>query len=231
MEASDCMINRRSVRDFQTKEVSWEYISRIMDAGRVAPSAGNLQNWKFIVVQDEGKRQFVAEACVNQQWMARAPVQMVIVGEPEKARRFYGDRGADLYTPQNCAAAAQNMILEATNLGLGSCWVGAFEEVALRKIFGMPEEAVPYVVLAIGYPRSKPEEPAKFPLENLCYFGGWRSKIKNPSAFLHYYGPDIRKGIEKGKEAAGKAGKTTFEKAKDIMGNIRKKIKERKENP
>lgn len=228
MEVFECIKKRRSCRDFQTKEVNWDKVSLIVDAGRLAPSAGNLQNWKFIVVLDGGKRQSIADACVKQQWMAKAPVHIIILGEPEKGQRFYGDRGENLYTAQNCAAAAQNMMLEATNLGLASCWVGAFEEEKIRRTCGIPKDVTPYAIVVIGYAHSETKEPAKFPIETVTYFNGWRSKIRNVPAYFYYYGPDIQKGVKKTKEVASKASKTAFEKAKEVAEKIKEKLKERK---
>ena len=227
MEVFDCIKTRRSVRKFQKKEVSWDNVSMILDAGRLASSAGNLQNWKFIVVLDEAKRQAVAEACVKQLWLAEAPVQIIIVGEPEKAKRFYGERGANLYTAQNCAAAAQNMLLEAHNLGLAGCWVGAFEENAIRRIFGMPSEVIPYVIIPIGHPDEKVGEPAKFPIENVTYFNNWRGKVKDVPAYFNYYSHHVHAGAKKVKEAAKKSGKTAVEKAKQVASKIKDKLKEK----
>ena len=225
MEVFECIKTRRAVRKFEKKEVTWEEISMILDAGRLAPSSGNLQNWKFIVALDEGKKKSVAEACVNQDWIASAPVIIVVVGEHEKGKRFYGKRGAELYTSQNCAAAAQNMLLEAHNLGLGSCWVGGFNEDQIRRIFGMPEEVTPYVVIPIGYAEEEAEEPAKFPIENVTYFNGWRGKIRDVPAYFYYYSANIQKGLKKGKALAEKHGETLAEKGKELIENIKKKFK------
>ena len=93
MEVFECIKTRRAVRKFEKKEVTWDNVSMILDAGRLAPSSGNIQNWKFIVALDEGKRKAVAEACLQQWWIADAPVIIVIVGEPAKGKRFYGKRG------------------------------------------------------------------------------------------------------------------------------------------
>lgn len=225
MDVYECIKKRRSIRKFLKKEVDWEKISLILDAGRLAPSAGNLQNWKFIVVLDEGKRKSVAEACVKQSWIEGAPFMIVIVGEPQSAERFYGKRGSDLYTAQNCAAAAENMLLMATSLGLQGCWVGAFSEDMIKRIFGIPNYAEPFVILPFGYPDSEGEEPAKFPIEHVTYFNGWRGKIENPAAYMGYYSPGLQKRLKKGKAAAEKGAKKLAEKGKEIAESIKKKIK------
>jgi len=134
MEVLDCITTRRSIRKYLDKPVPWDLVSNVLEAGRFAPSCGNLQNWKFIIVLDDDKRKGLAEASLRQYWMEQAPVLLVVVAEPEKAKRYYGDRGERFYTIQNCAAVATNMMLEAHNLGLGSCWVGALMKKWLKEL-------------------------------------------------------------------------------------------------
>src|SRR3989338_1518244 len=104
MNVFECIRTRRSIRKYNDKDVPWDNIVEIMQAGKYAPFAGNIFNCKFIVVKNEDKRRAIAEASVQQYWMADAPVHIVVVGEPEKAERYYGIRGARLYTIQGCAA-------------------------------------------------------------------------------------------------------------------------------
>src|SRR3989338_6232743 len=97
----DIIKSRRSITKYLPKPVEWEYVARIIDAARHAPSCGNLQNWKFVVVLDPAKRKAIAEAAVQQYWMITAPVHIIVCAEPEKAERYYGIRGERLYTVQN----------------------------------------------------------------------------------------------------------------------------------
>ena len=101
----DLIISRRTITSFDPKFVSWEKISRVIDAGRHAPSCGNLQNWKFILVYDAEQKQKLAEALYEQYEVTGAWVLIVICGETAKAERYYGEKGKG-YTIQNCAAAA-----------------------------------------------------------------------------------------------------------------------------
>lgn len=230
MEVLECIKARRSVRKYLKKEVPWDHIASIIDAGRYAPSSGNLQNWKFIVVLDEGKRNSVSEACFHQSWMADAPVMIVVVAEFEKAEEYYKERGKVLYSAQNCAAAAQNMLLEATNLGLSSCWVSAFHPDSIKKIFGMPKGVEPQIILTIGYSDAKPDKPMKWPLENVLYFNGWRSKLKDPITYMRHYSVHTGAAVNKGKKAVQSAGKTVSEKAKEIIDKVHKKLTEEKKS-
>lgn len=176
MNVEECIKTRRSVRKYKDKAVDWDKVTRILDAGKFAPSAGNIQNWKFVVVRKENIRKKLAQAALDQDWMEVAPVHIVVVGEPEKASRFYGARGERLYTIQSCAAAVENMMLVANELELGSCWVGAFDESKVKRALNMPEGVVPQAIITIGYADEKPEMPSKVELEHTVYLDKWWAK-------------------------------------------------------
>lgn len=179
--------SRRNVKEFLPKYVDWDKISRIVDAGRHAPSCGNLQNWKFIVVLNTDKKKELADASLQQYDIINAGALIVICAEPEKAERYYGLRGERLYTVQNCAAAAQNMLLEAHSLGLAGRWIGAFEEEMAKRILKIPDEIRPQIILAVGYPKFVPEKPPKLPLESVVFFNSWRNRIRDPVKYMQYY--------------------------------------------
>ena len=210
------------------KEVSWDHISKVIDAGRMAPSAGNLQNWKFIVVMDEGRRNRMAEACLQQYWMNQAPVHIVVVAEPKIAERYYGTRGDRLYSVQNCAAAVQNMLLRAHSLRLGSCWVGAFDEKMVAKTIGLPSEARAQAVVTLGYPVDKVQEPAKYPIENVAYFEKWRGKLRNVPAYMKMYSLLWKQQAHKAKKKVEKGSEKLAVKAKDVALKIKKRIEDKK---
>jgi nitroreductase len=217
MDLLELIKTRRAVRKYLKKPVPWDDISNIAEAGRYAPSAGNLQNWKFIVVLDPDKRKALAEAALKQYWMETAPVHIVIIAEPQKAERYYGTRGERLYSVQNCAAAAQNMMLEAHNIGLASCWVGAFDEEMVKRALMIPPEARPQIILTIGYPAEQPEKPAKHPQEVVTWYNKWRGKIKDVPGYFGYYSVGLQKGLKKGKETVKEHGKRLIEKAKQRL--------------
>ena len=93
METEECILTRRSVRKYKDVKVDIDKIGKILEAGRIAPSSGNIQNWMFILVDDESKRKAIAEACFQQHWMANAPIQIVVCSKPQEAQRYYGIRG------------------------------------------------------------------------------------------------------------------------------------------
>lgn len=200
MDIMECIKVRRSVRKYKDSPVDWDKIVQILDAGKFAPSAGNIQNWKFIVVRKDEVREKLAEAASAQEWMKQAPVHIVVAGEPEKAKRFYGTRGERLYTIQNCSAVVENMLLVATELGLGSCWVGAFDESRVKRALNMVEDAVPQAIITIGYKDEEPEMPPRVELEHTVYLDRWWNKGQGYRA-KGYRSIAIKESIENTKKA------------------------------
>lgn len=207
MDVFDAIKKRRCVRKYLSVPVEWEKVGKVLDAGRMAPSAGNLQDWKFIVVLDPDKRKEVSEACMQQYWMNAAPVHIVICGEPGKVKRFYAERGEKLYSIQNCANAAQNMFLAATALGLGMAWVGAFDERMLKRALSIPDTATPYNVLVLGYPDESPGEPAKYTLENVVFLERWGNRVKDVVELTGEYSEYVKKALLKAKKLVEKITK------------------------
>jgi nitroreductase len=163
MEFSDVVNERRSVRHFKDTPVPREEIEAILQAGIAAPSAGNVQPWRFVVVGSEKARTRLAGA-LEQRWAAAAPCVIVICVDPRPSRSRYGDRGAMLYSIQDTAAAAQNMLLAAVDRGLGSCWVGAFDEDAVRTSLGIKRPITPVALLPIGHSAQTPSQQTRRPL-------------------------------------------------------------------
>lgn len=151
---------RRAVRSYRPEPVPEATIGRLIEAGRCAPSAGNLQPWHFTVVLNEEVRRNLAAASYGQEFLAEAPACLVVSAEPGRSAARYGERGANLYAIQDTAAAAENILLAATGYGLGTCWVGAFDEEAVRGAAGLGPELRPVALIALGYPGEEPREDA-----------------------------------------------------------------------
>jgi len=205
MDTLECMRTRRSIRKYLDEPVEFEKVGEILDAGRNAPSAGNVQDWKFILVTEPAARKEIAEACLQQYWMETAPVYVVICSQPEKSERFYGERGKRLYSIQNAAAAAENMLIAAHDQGLGSCWVSAFADDMLRRALNIPDSVVPYAVITIGYADETPAMPPKFPIENVVFIEKWGNRLRDVAAFMEHYAEHVVKAAKAGKEFVQKA--------------------------
>src|SRR3989338_8095720 len=225
----DIIKSRRTIKEFVPKFVSWEKISSVLDAGRHAPSCGNLQNWRFLVIFDPGQKQQLAEACYGQYEIAQAWILIVVCSETEKAVHYYGERGK-FYTIQNCAAAIQNMLLEAHSLGLGTRWVGAFEEDQVKSLFGILEDINVQGVVALGYPKEIPAKPPKYPLEPITYYSSWRSRLRDPHKYMNNIAIILGRRQEKAKAAiqgvaAAVIGKAV-EKSQQLLGRKQAEEKE-----
>jgi nitroreductase len=152
MEIYKAIKSRRSVRAYDSRPIPDEVCRRILDALRSAPSACNLQPWRFILVRDPDLRRQVAQACHGQTWMAQAPMIVVGCGLSEQAYKNMGGSGnsADI----DVAIALDHLSLAAAGEGLGTCWIGAFDEKNLKKILLVPPEVKITVLMPVGYPKS-----------------------------------------------------------------------------
>ena len=200
METLECIETRRSVRKFLDIPVEFDKVGNILNAGRLAPSAGNLQDWKFVLVTELNLLKELSEACTHQHWMAKAPVHIVICSKASETDRMYGKRGRELFSVQNCAAAAQNMLLAAHDQGLGACFVSAFEDHMVRRTLSMPDDVRPMVVIPIGYPDETPKQPTKHNIDNVTYIERWGNRIKDFAAYVGYYSHHIAHAALIGKE-------------------------------
>jgi nitroreductase len=167
MELSEVMKKRRSVRHFNTRlEVSEEQVERLLAAAVSAPSAGNIQPWRFTVVKSLEARERLA-AALHQRWATAAPVIIVVCVDPRPCGARYGDRGEYLYAIQDTAAAAENILLAAVDMGLASCWVGAFSEEAVQEALGIQPPVTPIAVLPVGYSAESSGSPERRPLSEV----------------------------------------------------------------
>ncbi|MEK6874580.1 MAG: nitroreductase family protein [Nanoarchaeota archaeon] len=200
MDVMECIQTRRSVRRFADIPIEMRKIGDILEAGRLAPSAGNLQAWRFILIVDEDKRRKIAEACLQQSWIANAPVHIIIVADTDQSKTYYGERGTNLYSIQNTAAAIQNMLLATHAHGLSTCWVSAFEEGMLANLLSIPPTYHIHAVLPIGYADEKPLEPAKYKLDIIVFLEGFGNRIKDMKWVLGHYSFHLAKAITSGKK-------------------------------
>ena len=141
---------RFSCRIFDTAPLDRETIEAVLDAARWAPNGGNLQPWRFVVVSDPKRRRAIAGAAYGQTFLAQAPAVIVVCAVPDESATKYGPRGRELYCLQDTAAAAENILLAATDRGLGSCWVGAFDERTTARALELPRSWRPVAIIALG---------------------------------------------------------------------------------
>jgi nitroreductase len=166
MEVSVALRERRSVRSYKDMEVEEEKLMKVLEAGRLAPSAVNRQEWKFIVVRDGEKRKKLADAACGQAFVGRAPIVLVACGTETRTIMTCGQPA---YTVDVSIALAY-MVLQACELGLGTCWIGAFMEDEVKKILNIPERVRIVAMSPLGYPAHKiPPRPRKSLEEIVCF--------------------------------------------------------------
>lgn len=139
------------MRNFRKKEVEPRKLKEILEAANSAPSAGHLKAREIIVVEKEEIKKKLAEAALNQDFIAEAPVALVFFAVPSRSAKKYGDRGKNLYALQDATIAASFAWLQAVILDLSACWVGAFEEKKVNEIFEIKEDWRPIAIMPIGY--------------------------------------------------------------------------------
>ncbi|WP_227767053.1 nitroreductase family protein [Zhaonella formicivorans] len=164
-----CILERRSVRNFTGQPIPEATLGRILDAARWAPSAGNLQPWEFYVVLNPLLKEKLAAACNDQETVRKAAANIVVCALPEVSKEKYGERGEKLYCIQDTALAAGYMLLAAAGYGIGSCWIGWFNEGEVQKVLGLPPTHIPTAVVSLGYSAEEPPAPARWSQDKVIH--------------------------------------------------------------
>lgn len=168
MELMQAIRARRSIRSYLDRPVEEEKLLAVLEAGRLAPSARNMQDWRFIVVSDPATRQRLAEAARDQQFVAQAPLVIAACGTSDLVMTC----GQPAYAI-DVAIALDHMILAAASLGLGSCWIGAFYEDRVKQILAVPPEVRVVALLPLGYPADMPAPRPRKSLEDIAAREHW----------------------------------------------------------
>jgi len=156
---------RRSVRSYEAKPIDDEIIKEIIDAARLAPSAKNLQEWKFIVVRDEKTKEKLVEAAKGQRFVKEASVVIAGVATYTNYVMTNGIPACHV----DLAIAMEHIALAAAEKGIGSCWIGAFYQDKVKEILGVPDNCLVIALMTLGYPREelKAEEKSRKSLDEI----------------------------------------------------------------
>lgn len=157
MEFFDAVERRKSIRAFLPDEIGEEKLEKLLGAVSLAPSAGNMQAYRIAVVKSKRLQEEIAEAALGQEFLAQAPVLMVFLADRKRSASKYGKRGEGLYSVQDATIAAAYCQLAACALGLGSVWVGAFDEGRVASLLKAQEGEVPIAIIPVGYPAEEVE--------------------------------------------------------------------------
>ncbi|UCD97140.1 MAG: nitroreductase family protein [Candidatus Bathyarchaeota archaeon] len=170
MEVFTAIEKRCSIRSYKTTQVGKKDLYRVLEAGRLAPSASNKQPWQFIVVTDKQVKEKL-RAAYDKDWFVSAPVIIIGCAVPEEAwKRMDGQE----YWMVDVAIAIQNMILAATELGLGTCWIADFDEEAIRKAVKLPSNIRVVAMTPLGHPADeKGPRKSRKPLAEIVRHEHW----------------------------------------------------------
>lgn len=167
--AIENIMTRTSIRDYQDRKVEDEKVEQIIRAAMAAPSAGNKQPWRFIVIKDKKTLEAISENFKSMKMAAKAPLAIVVCGDMKAT--FPGD-GTD-YWVEDASAATENLLLAAHSLGLGAVWCGIYpmpDRVALLKeMLDIPDDIIPLNVVPVGYPAESPEPKDKWNPDEIHY--------------------------------------------------------------
>lgn len=155
----DLIRNRRSVRAFEDRPIEEEKLVDLAEALVWAPSSGNFQCRRFYFLTAPERIRAVAEACFDHAWIAQAPL-VVVCCRTDAIDEHYGP-GSARFAVQDVSASIQNLLLAAHALGLGSCWVCAFDEAGMEGLLGLPEDEHPVALVPVGYPAEVPPVPGR----------------------------------------------------------------------
>lgn len=172
------VIKRRAmIRAYTAEPVPEELIQRLLAYAVRAPSAGNLQPWEFVVVQDPEVRAQLAAAAFGQTSVATAPLIIATCADTQRMGRRYGRRG-NFYSLVDTAFASLLILLGVVEQGLGACFVGAYNPVEVARVLGLPDRVRPVGLITIGYPAERPGKPStpKLPLHALVHRNTWHGQ-------------------------------------------------------
>ena len=167
MEFLEIVKNRYSVRAYKSIPVEDDKLKQILEAARLAPTGANRQSFQLIVIHTAGREEEL-RLIYDKAWFVQAPVIIcacatTVRGRPLREGGSYGD----------VAIVMDHLILAATSLGLGTCWIGAFDPTMARDILGLPEEVKPIIFATIGYPNDKPRPKIRKPIDELVRYEHW----------------------------------------------------------
>jgi nitroreductase len=158
---------RYSVRGYKADPVEADKLQEVLEAARLAPTAGNRQRFELIVIQTAGREEELRRI-YDKDWYVQAPLVICACRYPMDPARQRKD-----YTDVDVGIVVDHLTLAATELGLGTCWIGAFDPAAARKILGLPDEVEPVVFTPLGYPADPPRVKQRKPLDDLVRYEHW----------------------------------------------------------
>ena len=171
MNILEVIQTRRSIRKYKEDPIPEDVLLRVLEAVRLAPSGKNLQPWRFILVKDNVLKEKLAVASARQFFLAKAPIVVVACGFPENC---YSRMGRYMKSwPVDVSIALEHLILQAQEEGLGTCWIGSFEEKEVKALLRIPENVKVLALTPLGYPDEEPPSRGRKSLEEIISYDGF----------------------------------------------------------
>ncbi len=169
LDLFEAIRQRFSVREYLSDPVPEDKLMRVMEAARLAPSASNAQEWRFVVVTDAAKRKALSAAAQGQGFVAQAPAVIVACAQTDERIMACGQPAYTI----DVAIALEHIALQATAEGLGTCWVGAFNESKARKVIEAPEQVRVVQLMPLGFPATSPRPKSRKDMSEILMFEKW----------------------------------------------------------
>jgi len=189
MNIFEAIVSWRPAKKFESKHIDDKLIGVMLHMATHAVSAGNIQEWQFIVVRDNEVKKKLCSAALDQKQIVEAPIDIVVCTDLEKANLRYSTRGEVFYSIQDTAAAVQIILLTANALGLGSDWIKAFDEDRVRTVVGLTQNLRPVAIVPVGYASEEVVERKLLPFENMT----WENKYGKKYELSYLIQPGIKR--------------------------------------
>ncbi|MFH2110648.1 MAG: nitroreductase family protein [Candidatus Bathyarchaeota archaeon] len=173
MNVFEAIKTRKSVRKYKPQPIPEDHLKQIMTAAQLAPSAGNKQPWRFILVQDPDTKKKLGTIARNQTWISDAGVIVAALAMDKKSPEVY-----ERWAERDVMTAVEHMVLAAWELGYGTCWIGAFNEDQVKELLNVPKEMTVINLLPIGVPDQTPEPRGRKNLEELFHLDRYGNPLK-----------------------------------------------------
>lgn len=174
MEFDRVVEKRQSIRNFSSKKVDWKDVIKAVSCALQAPSAGNIQSLRFILVSDKDKIKKLADASQHD-FLVKVQYAVVVCSKNDQLKRLYEDR-AERYSRQQAGAAIEHFLLKISDLGLASCWIGVFSDEIVKDILQIPDDVNVEAILPVGYEVGKTRKKQKANLDSVLYFDKYKNK-------------------------------------------------------
>lgn len=180
MEFNSLIKKRKSVRSFAAKKVSWKAALDAIEAANQGAFAGNHNHLKFVIIEEKETIKKISQLS-DQPWISQAPILILVCSDDLHLENLYGERGR-VYSRQQAGSAIQTMLLKFVDLGLASCWVGAYADDVLKEALKIPQHIQIEAIIPFGYENKKEstEKPRKKELENAIYWEEWENEQRPP---------------------------------------------------